>query len=356
MNVQANTRNTRFGVAVRSLSIGAIVFSQVFSSPVLAQDRSGVVVSGACLSKLGNPYASGDQELQSVEIEGKFTGNAGEGRVRLEVPVNCLSVAATVDEVNDGSVVDVEEPDANKIVGDAIDQSEQALVAGGVDPAIIEGIFDKLRIENDLADFDDPEAALPVLRDFAENQQEQFEDSGDDGFANAAMGAAMVAGCIALTGGAACAALAPLLSGLFGTEVTTEELEQGLGAIDRISKGESLTEDDFSLLEKFGAPKEIRPVVEALQSGEIVEIVRVTGQTAGLEDVQTDVLAEIAQAAKDGTISCARVSEIAEGRIKTRIAISARFRAQIDALIASRLKDSEHAATLRCVRNLFLAG
>ncbi|WP_297838465.1 hypothetical protein [uncultured Roseibium sp.] len=306
----------------------------------------------ACLSKLGDPFTSGQQELQSIEIDGQFRGNAGQGRVRLDIPANCFSVAS----VRDDETI-VVEPDANQVVGDAIYQSGQALVSGGVNQDLVEGILAKLRNENEFADFDEPGEAIPVLEDFIKDQQQQHADTGDEDFANAALAAGMVAGCIALTGGAACAALAPLLSGLFGKEITSAELEQGLGAIDRMSKGESLTPEDYDFFEKFGAPEEVRPIIEALQSGEIVEIVRATGQAAGLEGVQTDVLTEIAQAAKDGTISCEKVNEIAEGRVKTEIAISAKFRSQIEALISSSLKDTEPtAATLRCVRNLFLTG
>jgi hypothetical protein len=322
------------------------------STPVLAQETTGVILSDVCLSKLSDPFTLDEQELQSIVIEGQFRGNAGQGRIRLDILASCFSVASAIDEERPNPVVEL---DANQIVGDAIDQSGQALVSGGVDQDLVNEIIERLRTENELSDFNKPDEALPVLEDFIDDQQQQHEETGDDGFANAALAAGMVAGCIALTGGAACAALAPLLSGLFGKEITTEELEQGLGAIDRISNGESLTPEDYALFEKFGAPGEIGPFIEALQSGEIVEIVRATGQTAGLEAVQTDVLAEIAQAAKDGTISCEKVSEIAEGRITTRIAISAKFRTHIDALIASALKGTEQStATLRCVRDLFL--
>lgn len=324
------------------------------ATPVLAQETTGVAFSDTCLSMLGDPFTSEQQELQSIEIEGQFRGNAGQGRVRIDIPSSCFSGASAGGETTTDLVV---EPDANQVVGDAIDQSGQALISEGVSQDLVDEILARLRSENEFSDFNKPDEAIPELEDFIDDQQQQYEKTEDEDFANAALAAGMVAGCIALTGGAACAALAPLLSGLFGKEITSAELEQGLGAIDRISKGESLTPEDYDFFERFGAPEEVRPVIEALQSGEIVEIVRATGQTAGLEDVQTDVLSEIAQAAKDGTISCEKVSEIAEGRITTRIAISARFRTQIDALIASRLAGSEQsAATLRCVRNLFLTG
>lgn len=354
MKNQRITRITKFDLAVRSVSIGAIALSQVMFAPALAQETTGITLSDVCLSKLGAPFTSGQQELQSIEIEGQFRGNAGHGRIRIDIPSSCFSVASADVRTTTDPVV---EPDANQVVGGAIDQSGQALVSEGIDQDLVDEILARLRSENEFSDFNKPDEAMPVLKDFIEDQQQQYKDTGEEDFANAALAAGMVAGCIALTGGTACAALAPLLSGLFGKEITTEELEQGLGAIDRISKGESLTPEDYELFEKFGAPEEIRPIIEALQSGEIVEIVRSTGQTAGLEDVQTDVLTEIAQAAEDGSISCEKVSEIAEGRITTRIAISARFRTQIDALIASSLKGSEQsAATLRCVRSLFLTG
>lgn len=347
-------QRTTVGLAVRSVTISAVVLSQVLYTPVLAQETTGITLNDSCLSKVGGIFTSGGQELQEVEIEGLYRGDNGQGRVRLDIPNSCFLIA---DVTNQTTIVDEEEPDAKQVVGDAIDQSERALVSSGVDQELIDEIIDRLRNNNEFSEFDKPEEAIPELQDFIENQEQQFEDTGDEDFANAALAAGMVAGCIALTGGAACAALAPLLSGLFGKEITTEELEQGLGAIDRMSNGESLTPEDYEFFEKFGAPTEIRPIIEALQSGEIVEIVRATGQAAGLEDGQTDVLSEIAQAAKDGSISCEKVSEIAEDRVETRIAISARFRTQIDALIASALKESEQsAATLQCVRNLFLTG
>ena len=161
-------QSTTVGLTVRSATISAVVLSQVLYTPVLAQETTGITLNETCLSKVGGIITSGGQELQSVEIEGQYRGDIGQGRVRLDIPNSCFVVA---DVANQTTIVDEEEPDAKQVVGDAIDQSERALVSSGVDQELIDEIIGRLRNHNE---FSEPEEAIPELENFIENQEQQF--------------------------------------------------------------------------------------------------------------------------------------------------------------------------------------
>jgi hypothetical protein len=273
-------------------------------TPLLVPTLVGTTsISDRCFELMGNPYERNGNPVTQILIKGEALGKQDGGRTIVLLPSDCFEPSATVSDVRSKNNKKKSD-DYHAATSRAKEQIKDILKTGGADPKSVDKFI--APIERLLEREDNSEVIARELPKIS-------KDLKDDDNMNGALTAAMVAGCVALTGGVACAALGPIFGGLFGTDVSTKEIEQGVSAVEKLSRGESLKDDDFKLLEKYGAPSWTRGTLSAIQSGDIKDLLAQAAKNSGLLQKDVDVLTSITDAANKGTLDCRQLSKIAQG-------------------------------------------
>lgn len=313
------------GSAVVRLLVAAAVASlhMVPAAPARAQEAKNApkVISGECFEILTN-----DADHAIIKLRrGKLQSEIG-GEPVVLLPALCLTGTATAANSaannaangNDGGVAarpkeDYDATAMRKMLAELLKYlKEQGVPAENVtDPEHgVDGVIDRNRNR--------PDVREPLLR-----AAEQ-----DNGTTAGLLGI-LTAGCVALTGGAACAVLPALFGNLFKGQVTKEVIEGAARVADKIAKGQTLDDSDYSLLKDIGAKEWATKALSALQTGKYEDFVAAVGQNNAVPADQISLLKKLARLADTDVISCATISKA----VGSPVTIDTRTRRVVDEMI-----------------------
>ena len=335
--------NRSLGRKVRTESVGdaafwlgvvvLIVLSQILSMrSVRAQEANSMVLAASCFEVVSSEMTSGQETVAQIKLTGKLLGTSTDGRLLVLVSPECLTQTAPPQSPRDG---DRKGPDDDASAGadsaaarEAIDDISRELLASGADAQAVQRGADSLR--NFVAKHESEGDLTEPLADAAQRT------STASGGAEAAAMAAMVAACLAVSGGTACAlpaALGAIIA--FGTDVSSEDFQTGIEIMSKVTAGRALDENDYGYLRRVGVPEWVRkgiPVIQNRKVGGYLDAIaeaavnsnRIT-QTHGDVFIQLGILVD-----RKGSITCDDVFETAKKANTGAITVDARTRRAID--------------------------
>ena len=310
-----------------------IVLSQILSMrSVRAQEASSIVFAASCFEVVSSEMTSGQETVAQIKLTGTLLGTATDGKLLVLVSPECLTQAAPRQPPHDG---DRKDPDDDALAGadsaaarEAIDDVSRELIANGADPQAIQRGADSLR--NFVAKHEGEGDLTEPLADAAQRT------SSTGGGAEAAAMAAMVAACLAVSGGTACALPAALGAVIaFGTDVSSEDFQSGIEIMSKVTAGQSLDEDDYTYLKKVGVPDWARKGIPVIQNRKVGGYLNAVADNAVNSNLITkthlDVFIQLGILVDTrGSITCDDVFETAKKANTGAITVDARTRRAID--------------------------
>lgn len=193
-----------------------------------------------------------------------------------------------------------------------------------------------------------PDVREPVLKASEEASK------GDDATTAALLGL-LTAGCVAYTGGSACALLPAIFGDLFKGKVTQEQIEGASRIATKIAKGQFLDDDDYAVLKDLGAKNWATDGLRALQAGKYEQFIVAVGENYGASHEEISLLKKLAKIAETGVVTCAVLDAVIGSK---KITLNGQTRRAVDEIVFRspfNLKQSDREELKNCL-DLALAG
>lgn len=300
----------------------------VMPRPALAQaEQVPMSIAPACFTALDGDVQRDGRAGRLLELRAEMVAETANG-VLVFLPTDCMEQVA---------VVPAQPLDANALAQTAVDNVRDAFIERGASDGHVNNAFRGLETTLDIQDFGNTDDAEEVFDNFARSRADAFKETGDESTGNSALAAIAVVGCIAMTGGAACAFIPALLGGLFGTDVTTQDVETAVEVVDSMRQGRPIPTSARDHLRRRGIDEGLINTADAFAQGDLEDVIVAVGGGVGLNAREIDVLEAVVRAARSGALSCRDVREAAQGRINRPLQLDSRARRDLRSTVARAL-------------------